>query len=172
MATPIMNIDDPVPAPLVLHREAVRRDWIDYNQHMNMAFYLLAFDHATDELLAHIDLGYDHMKRGGGSTFTLEAHVAYSREVKLGDPLRIASHVLDFDEKRIHYAHEMFHDTEGYLAATNELVTLHVSLETRRAAPMPDATLARLARLKAAHAALPRPDGLSREMGLRHRKKP
>ena len=67
MATPIMNIDDPVPAPLVLHREAVRRDWIDYNQHMNMAFYLLAFDHATDELLAHIDLGYDHMKRGGGS---------------------------------------------------------------------------------------------------------
>ena len=61
--------------------------------------------------------------------------------------------------------------TEGYLAATNDLVTLHVSLETRRAAPMPDATLARLAHLKAAHAALPRPDGLSREMGLRHRKK-
>ena len=108
--------------------------------------------------------------RDGMEDMVDRATVAYSRELKLGDPLRIASHVLDFDEKRIHYAHEMFHDTEGYLAATNDLITLHVSLETRRAAPMPDATLARLARLKAAHAALPRPDGLSREMGLRHRK--
>ncbi len=167
---PPMDLDSPVPAPLVLHRETVQRPWIDYNRHMNMAYYLLVFDHATDDLLDQVDLGHAYVERGLGTTFSLEAHVVYSREVRLGDPLRIATWLLDFDEKRIHYAHQMFHDREDYLAATNELVTLHVSLETRRAAAMPDGTLARLTRIKEAHAAIPRPEGLSRVMGLKHRK--
>ncbi len=166
-----MTPDEPVFAPLVLHREPVRPDWIDYNQHLNMAFYMLAFDHATDALFDYIDLGEAHMRRYGASTFTLEGHITYSREVGLGDPMRFETTLLDHDEKRIHYAHQMFHDTEGYLAATNDLITLHVSLETRRAAPMPAAVLERLARIQDAHAGLPRAQGLSREMGLRRPKK-
>ena len=171
MTQAIMTFDEPVQAPLILHREPVRADWIDYNQHLNMAFYLLAFDHATDALFDYVDLGEDHMRRHGGSTFTLEGHITYSREVALGDPLRFETTLLDHDEKRLHYAHQMFHDKEGYLAATNDLITLHVSLETRRAAPMPAEVLERLARIRDAHAGLARPGGLSREIGLRRPKK-
>ena len=82
------------------------------------------------------------------------------------DPLRFTTHVLDFDERRIHFAHEMYHDEAGYLAATNELMMLHVDLDERRAVAMPEAVLNRLADLRDSHAKLPRPKGLSRPMGL------
>ncbi len=153
-------------APLVLHRETVKKAWLDYNQHMNVAYYLLAFDHANDALADHIGIGLDHTRSTGGSIFILEVHLAYLREVVLDDPLRFATHVLDFDAKRIHFAHAMFHDTEGYHAATAEQMLLHVDLESRRATPMPEATRETLAALKAAHEALPPPLGLSRAMGL------
>ena len=154
-------------SPLVLRRESVQAEWLDYNQHMNVAYYVLVFDHATDALCNHIGIGWDHTKATSGSIFILESHIAYLQEVVLDDPLRFASHVLDFDARRIHFAHTMHHETKGYHAATIEIMQLHVNLETRRAAAMPDATLQRLAALKQAHAALPRPAGLSRSMGLR-----
>ena len=153
-------------APLVLHRETVKKEWLDYNQHMNVAYYVLAFDHANDALADHIGIGLEHTRSTGGSIFILELHVAYLREVVLDDPLRIATHVLDFDAKRIHFTHVMIHDTEGYHAATAEQMLLHVDLESRRVTPMPEATRAALAALKAAHQALLPPLGLSRAMGL------
>jgi acyl-CoA thioester hydrolase len=154
------------PAPLVLHREKVRREWLDYNEHMNVAYYGLVFDHASDALADYIGIGWDHTRATGGSIFIVEAHLAYFREVVEDDPLRFATQVLDFDEKRIHYAHAMFHDHDGYHAATNELMLLHVDLAVRRAVPMPAAVLDRLARIKQAHAALPPPTGLSRAIGM------
>lgn len=154
------------PGPLVLHREPVRAEWLDYNEHMNVAYYVLAFDHASDALCDHIGLGHDYMRATGGSIFILESHVSYLREVVRDDPLRFATHVFDHDAKRIHFAHEMYHDQDGYLAATNELMMLHVDLNTRRTAPMPDPVLEKLAALKVAHAALTRPAGLSRAMSL------
>ena len=153
-------------APLDLHREAVRSEWIDYNGHMNVAYYVLAFDHASDAMCDHIGIGHDYMRETGGSIFILESHVSYLREVVRDDPLRFATYIFDHDAKRIHFAHEMYHDGENYLAATNELMMLHVDLNTRRTAPMPDPVLEKLAALKASHAALPRPAGLSRTMGL------
>ncbi len=156
-------------APLVLHRETVRAEWLDYNDHMNVAYYVLAFDHATDAFMDHIGLGWDHTKASGGSIFILEAHVAYLREVVKDDPLRFATYLIDFDEKRIHYAHAMFHDGKDFHAATNELVLLHVDLATRRAAPMPAAVRGRLAEIRRAHAEIEPPPGLSRKIGLRRR---
>src|SRR5262249_16742357 len=100
------------------------------------------------------------------TTFCLEAHVTYHREVRVDDPLRFTTMLLDFDAKRLHYFHQMFHATFGYLAATNELMSLHVSLETRRGAPMATEVLERLAQVKAAHDRLPRPDQVGRRMGL------
>ena len=76
------------PAPLELHREAVLPEWTDYNGHMNVAFYLLAFDHATDAFFDHLDLGHAYRKRTDCSLFTLEAHVSYAKELNEGDPLR------------------------------------------------------------------------------------
>ena len=100
------------------------------------------------------------------TTFCLEAHVTYHREVREGDPLRFTTRLLGHDARRIHYVHEMFHADEGYLASTNELMSLHVSQATRRGAPMAPAILARLAQVQVVHDALPRLPQVGRVMGL------
>ncbi len=163
---PPLTPDQPIAAPLALHREPVRTEWIDINNHMNVAYYVLAFDHATDAFVDLIGLGSDHVAAGGGMIFIVESHVTYSGEVLADDPLRFTTQLLAFDDKRIHYVHQMFHETKGYLAATNELMILHVGVENRRTAPIPPAVRERLGRIMTAHADLPRPEGLSRGMGL------
>src|SRR5262245_13541769 len=149
------------------YRDVVRPEWIDGNGHMNVGYYLVVFDFATDEFMAWVGLDTGHRRAAGVSTFCLEAHVTYQREVCAGDPLRFTTQLLAHDAKRLHYVHAMYHAGEGYLAATNELMSLHVSAETRRAAPMAPAILARLAQIQDAHDALPRPTYVGRRMGLR-----
>ena len=155
-----------IPAPFDHYRDVVRPEWIDHNGHMNMGYYLLVFDLATDEWVRYVGLDQAHRDAHGVTTFCLEAHVTYHREVREGDPLRFTTLLLDHDAKRIHYFHEMRHATEGYLAATNELMTLHVSQRTRRGSPMAPAIMERLARIQAAHAGLPRPPQVGRRIGL------
>ncbi|MFQ6018361.1 MAG: thioesterase family protein [Kiloniellaceae bacterium] len=145
------------PAPLELHREAVRREWIDYNGHMNVAYYVVAFDHACDAFLEYIGLDEAYRERCGGTTFTAECHVTYQRELREGDPLRFATQLFGFDAKRIHYFLQMYHAEEGFLAATSEWLSLYIDLDTRRVSPMPADITARLAEIQAAHRNLPRP---------------
>ena len=153
-------------APFDAHRDVVRPEWIDANGHLNMGYYVVAFDLATDAWLDHIGLTPAERKRSGATTFTLESHVNYLREVKEGDPLRFTTRLLAYDAKRIHYFHEMHHATEGYLAATNELMSLHVNLEIRRAASMAEDVLARLAEVLSVHQTLPVPSQVGRRIGL------
>ena len=155
-----------IPAPFDRYRDVVRPEWIDHNRHMNMGYYLLVFDFATDEWLSYVGLDQAHRDAHGVTTFCLEAHITYHREVRDGDPLRFTTRLLDHDAKRIHYFHEMHHAAEGYLAATNELMTLHVSRQTRRGAPMALAIREHLARIQAAHAGLPRPAQVGHRIGL------
>ena len=158
-----------VPAPLDLYRDVVRPEWIDHNQHMNMGYYLVVFDYATDEFFRFVGLDAGHRTAAAVTTFCLEAHVTYHREVRASDPLRFTTLLLAYDDKRIHYFHAMYHGTEGYLAATNELMSLHVSLASRRAAAMAPAVLARLAEVQRAHDAVARPAQLGRTIGLANR---
>lgn len=155
-----------ITAPLSLHSERVHPDWIDYNGHMNLAYYMLAFDHATDAFFDFLGLGVNYMKARAGSTFTLEAHITYDRELMLDAPLRVETQLLAHDSRRLHYMHFMYHAEEGYLASTNELISLHVSMETRRSAAMPDDVQARLGAVAAAHAALPRPEQAGRVISI------
>jgi acyl-CoA thioester hydrolase len=155
-----------IPAPFDRYRDVVRPEWIDHNRHMNMGYYLLVFDLATDDWLRYVGLDEAHRDAHGVTTFCLEAHITYHREVREGDPLRFTTRLLDHDAKRIHYLHEMYHASEGYLAATNELMTLHVSRQTRRASPMALAIRERLARIQAAHDLLPTPAQVGRRIGL------
>jgi acyl-CoA thioester hydrolase len=157
-----MSID----APLDAYRDVVRSEWIDHNDHMNMGYYLVVFDLATDEFMRWVGLDAEHRRRQRVTTFCLEAHVTYHREVREGDPLRFTTQLLGYDAKRLHYIHAMYHATDGYLAATNELMSLHVALETRRGAAMAPAVLARLAEIQAAHDALSRPPQAGRAIGL------
>ena len=154
------------PAPFDEHRDVVRPEWIDDNGHLNMGYYVVAFDRATDSWLDHIGLSTSERARSGTTTFTLESHVNYLREVREAAPLRFTTRLLAYDQKRIHYFHEMHHATDGFLAATNELMSLHVNLATRRAAPMATHVLARLADVLSLHETLPAPPQVGRRIRL------
>ncbi len=159
-------MNDAIAAPFDAYRDVVRAEWIDNNQHMNMGYYVVVFDLATDEFFRWVGLDGAHRRERRVTTFCLEAHVTYHREVRAGDPLRFTTLLLAHDAKRIHYFHAMYHGREGYLAATNELMSLHVSEVTRRGAPMAPEILARLARIQKAHDALSRPPQAGRAINL------
>ncbi len=158
--------DDDIQAPFEGHRDVVRPEWIDNNNHMNMGYYLVVFDLATDAWMPYIGLDRAHRRRHNITTFSLEGHITYNQEVRVDAPLHFTTQLIDFDEKRIHYIHQMFHAEAGFLASTNELISLHVSEETRRAAPMTDDILARLTRIKEVHDQLPLPSQVGRRIGL------
>ena len=155
-----------IASPLTLHRERVQDGWIDYNGHMNLAYYMLAFDHATDAFFDYVGLGEKYMAANNASTFTLEAHITYDREMMAGAEMRFETQLLEHDSKRLHYMHFMYHAEGGYLASTNELISLHVSMDTRRSAPMPEDVLVRLDQIAAAHGKLPRPKQAGRVISI------
>ncbi len=146
-----------VPAPLEIYRAVVEPEWIDYNGHMNVAYYVLVFDRATDAFLDYLGLDEALREAAGSSTFSVEAHITYQREVVEGDPLRFTTQLLGYDEKRIHYLHHMYHAEAGFLASTIEWMTLHVDLRARKVGPMPAQVRTRLAEVMASHAGLPPP---------------
>lgn len=158
------------PAPLELHREAVRPEWIDYNGHMNVAYYVLVFDHATDALFEHLEIGAAYRRRTGSSIFALELHVVYLAELKQDMRLRVSTQILDLDDKRLHFFHRMYDAERGTPSACLEIMGLNVDMATRKATPFPPETLARLQAVAAAHATLPRPAEAGRVIGTR--KKP
>ena len=155
------------PEPLITRRRSVSPDWIDYNGHMNVGYYGVAFDKATDGLLDLLGLGEAYRHDSNASMFIVEAHMTYDREVSEGAPLRFETQVLDADEKRLHMFHAMYHETEGYLAATNELMGLHVDLNLRRSAPFPDVARNKIQTMVREHEKLERPRQIGRVIGIR-----
>ena len=156
-------------APLVIHDGRVLPAWIDYNGHLNVGYYVVAFDQATDQLLDLIDIGEAHAARARQGCFVLETHVTYAQEVGLDDPLRFSAQMLDADAKRIHYFIEMHHGVEGYLAATSEQIAMLVDLDGRRSVPFPDLARRRIEALRAAHRDLPRPPQAGSRIAIRHK---
>jgi len=155
--------------PLVVHRERVRPEWIDYNGHMNVAYYVLAFDHAADALFDRLGLDEACRARTGFSTFALECHVVYKREVAAGDPLRFEVQLLDFDGRFFHYIAKMFHDRENWLAASCEWISCGVDMATRRPAPMPAEIAARFEALREAQRGMPPPPEAGRVIGIKRK---
>ena len=164
---------DAVPVtPLNIHQATVLPEWIDYNGHLNMAYYVLMFDNATDRFFDLIDLGRDYVERQNYSAFVLETHVTYKQEVALDDALRFTFQLIDADEKRLHYYFEMYHATQNFLASTSEQIALHVDLDARCSAPFPASMKQRIDHVFTAHADLPQPDGIGRSIGIRRRGQP
>jgi len=117
--------------------------WVDHYGHMNLAYYLVAFDLATDALWPSLGLGHAFRAKGLG-TFAAESWQAYTREVTEGAPLAFDSEVLACDAKRLLCRHVMYHAAEGWQAAENEVLYLCVDLAGRRVGVWPDDVLARL----------------------------
>jgi acyl-CoA thioester hydrolase len=155
--------------PPIIWRETVREEWTDYNGHMNLAYYVLIFDHATDEFYNSVGLGREYRERTNCSTFAVESHITYDAEVKAGAEVVCRTRLLGCDDKRIHYFHTMHHAQEGFLAATTELLGVHVDLSIRRVAPMPADIQSRLAATLARHSAWPRPKQVGRVIGIKPR---
>ena len=154
--------------PPAVHRGTVLPEWIDYNGHLNLAYYMVAFDHGTDAFWDAFGLDDAYRARTRTSTYALESHVTYRRELREGDPFRVTSVLLDFDAKRIHYFHWMYHDTENYLAATNELLFINVDVERSRSTSFAPDMLETLGRIREAHRPLEVPPEAGR-MGIRRR---
>ncbi|MFZ8899273.1 MAG: thioesterase family protein [Alphaproteobacteria bacterium] len=157
------------PAPYKEYVGRVRPEWIDYNGHMNVAYYVAAFDEATDAFYDALGLGLSYKQSSDCSTFTLEGHITYDQEVMEGDQLLFTTYLLDCDEKRLHYIHEMHHAEKGYLAATNELIGIHIDMKTRRSTPMPKDLQDRLQGALALHSSLPKPHQVGRVIGIRRK---
>ncbi len=125
----------------------VQPDWIDHNGHMNVAYYVLAFDLATDEMYECWGLGLDYPERGY-SVYTLGMNVDYRAEMLAGEPFRVESALIDFDHKRVHYFHTMYRGETQEVVATNECLAMNVNLATRRSADFPPDIQAKLASIK------------------------
>ncbi|MBL8587398.1 MAG: thioesterase family protein [Methylobacteriaceae bacterium] len=145
----------------------VEPGWIDYNGHLNMAYYNVLFDRAIEEAWIALGMGSDYTAERNLTTFAAQAHLSYRREVGLIDAVRVTAQLIDYDEKRLHIYSEMRHAQEGWLAAISETLHLHVDLATRKVAPFPADIQAALAAMKAAHGRLPRPAELGATIGLR-----
>lgn len=144
----------------------IEPQWIDYNGHLNMAYYNVMFDRAVDQFWLTLGIGPGYMEQRQGSTFTAECHVRYLREIHLGDPVRIAVLLVAADEKRLHTFQELRHADEGWLSATSENMSMHIDMAKRKVAPFPPDIQQRIQTVARAHATLPRPDGLGRSIGM------
>jgi acyl-CoA thioester hydrolase len=169
----MLERSDPAPlffAPFVSSVMRVEPQWIDYNGHLNMAYYNVLFDRAVDETYELIGVGVDYVAKCRQSVFTAEVHVRFLRELHAGDPVRVTFQLLDHDEKRLHYFEQLFHAQEGWVSATSENLSLHVDMNAGRTAPFPREVAARLAEMKAAHVLLLRPEAAGRRIGMSTRR--
>jgi acyl-CoA thioester hydrolase len=140
--------------------------WIDYNGHLNMAYYNVLFDRAIDELWLELGIGPTYMKERHGSTFTAECHLRYLREIHQDDPVQIAILLVAADEKRLHSFEELRHADEGWLSATSENIHLHVDISARKTAPFPPDIRSRIERVAEAHRGIARPEGIGRKIAM------
>lgn len=141
-------------------------EWIDANGHMNLAYYVVLFDLATDMLYDALGLGQEYRKATGNSTFTAETHTLYEREVRLGERVRVVPYILGADAKRLHYFHEMFHAEHGHRVAAQELIALHIDMSVRRVAPFPADVAERLQAAVQERAGRPMPPGVGRRIAM------
>ena len=143
--------------PFEQHEERVRSEWIDYSGHMNVGYYLLPFENAIRAFARYLDLSQDYRDRTNHALFAAETHITFEREVRQGDRLRFTTQLLGWSPKWINCFHCMYQADEDYLAATNQILFVHVNLEKRRAGPIPKRQQATLKALMDAHSKLPVP---------------
>ncbi|BBV94952.1 MULTISPECIES: thioesterase family protein [Pseudomonas] len=113
---------------LITYRTPVQEDWVDYNGHLRDAFYLLIFSYATDALMERIGLDADSRGQSGNSLFTLEAHINYLHEVKLGTEVWVQTQIIGFDRKRLQVYHSLHRAGFEEALAASEQMLLHVDL--------------------------------------------
>jgi acyl-CoA thioester hydrolase len=156
-------------APHISPAMSIEEAWVDYNGHLNQAYYSVLFDRGIDDALMLAGLGPDYIEKQNASYMTVETHLCFVRELFKTDTVRIASRVLDVDDKRLHLYCEMLHATEGWLSCTSEWMFLHIDMTARRTAPWPAGMRTALQAMKTAAAALPTPERAGRSIGIKRK---
>ncbi len=140
--------------------------WVDYNGHLNQAYYGVLFDRALDHALLPSGLGPDYIEKRNLSFMTVECHTCFVRELFHTAKVRVASRIVDLDDKRLHMFCALQEAGEGWLSATAEFMFLHIDMATRRTAPWPEDIRARLDAMRSATATLPLPERSGRRIAI------
>ena len=151
---------------LITYRTPVQEDWVDYNGHLRDAYYLLIFSYATDALMERIGLDADDRGQTGHSLFTLEAHINYLHEVKLGSEVWVQTQIIGFDRKRLHLYHSLHRAGFDEALAASEQMLLHVDLAGPKSAPFGERSIALLQGLMDEQLDLQTPQFVGRVLGL------
>lgn len=169
-AQPLTGHDGPYDAPLRLGVRRVPPDWIDYNGHMNVAYYTMAFDQAIDRLLEDtLGIGARHVAAARQGPYALQSNYSYLGELLEDAAFEVVAHLVDSDAKRLHLMLEMRTVPDGALAATCEQLVMNVDLTTRRSTPYPDWAARRIARLQSDHAGLARVPQMGQRIAIRRK---
>ena len=124
---------------ILLSSQKIIKEWIDYNDHMNVSYYLLIFDkYGADVLNNNFKMGEHSAKTTGKSTMIVESNITYNQELKLDDEVNVNLIYFNHDKKRLQYKMEMIHKKEKYLASTIEVLALYVDLNTRKVSEFED----------------------------------
>ena len=166
--SPVSGREGPYPAPVEIAGQNVLPEWIDYNGHMNVGYYGIAFDRASDVLLSgYLGVGVEHVEATGQGPYVLQSHQHFLREMTQGEGFCVRFRLIDHDAKRLHLFGDMVSGRTGKVTATQEVMVMNVDHATGRSAPYPDWAIRRFARMKADHAGLEKPAQLAAGLGLR-----
>ena len=119
---------------LLLNSTKIINEWTDYNNHMNLSFYILVFDRAAEKILSQFKMGEEAAKKEKRSTMVVETHTTYNNEVKEGDDVEVFLSYFNHDKKRLHYKLEMYEKSKNNLSATTEVLALYMNLDLRKVA--------------------------------------
>ena len=119
---------------LLLNSTKIINEWTDYNNHMNLSFYILVFDRAAEKILSQFKMGEEAAKKEKRSTMVVETHTTYNNEVKEGDDVEVFLSYFNHDKKRLHYKLEMYEKGKNNLSATTEVLALYINLDLRKVA--------------------------------------
>jgi acyl-CoA thioester hydrolase len=155
-------------APFVSRVMDIEKDWIDYNGHLNMAYYNVIFDRGSDEAFEIMGMGPAYARDRRLTIYTAEAHVCYVRELHLGDKVAVTFHLIDQDDKRLRAYQEIRH-ADGWLAATSETLSLHIDMSGPKVAPFPSDVMTKVEAMRAAHAMLAMPERAGRSIGIKRK---
>jgi acyl-CoA thioester hydrolase len=167
----MLSSPKPFDTPVISAPMRVLPEWIDYNDHLNVAYYTLIFDRSADAAVDILNLGEAYRRAENRTLMTAEAHITYIRELKLGAEVRATFRLLDADAKSLHVYQELYH-ADGWLSATQESVLLHVDLAAAGGAKvvrMPDAIQTDIQTMLRYHSSLPRTKYIGRALGVRRR---
>ena len=152
--------------PPTTWRGSVSKHWCDYNGHLNLAYFVVLFDLATDQFYDSLGIGEEYTEVSGFSCFTAESHVCYLLELFAKDRVFCTTQLIAIDSKRIHYIHRMFKEKNKQLVATNELLALHVNLNQRAVAEFKTSASKKINAIFERHRGLSKPDQLGRRISI------